>query len=149
MPVTESHPLSVHEVALNKLKRPTTTTSTASPGVQKTTPASGDKVVNSVGSIGCKRFEFQCHAAGNEGGCIGIYNVCDGIPQCEDASDEIECPPAVVASNIKNVKTSEQRYGPQVNEIAMKVSHFLSNKKMNCNFDHFVGETISSTGQYK
>lgn len=131
-PVTESvHPLSVHEVALNKLKRPTTTTTTTGPPsvqvLSKTTPASADKNGSLGGTIsGCKRFEFQCHTAGNEGGCIGIYNVCDGIPQCEDSSDEVECPPEVVASNTKNLKVPEQRYGPQqVNEIGMKVLNFV------------------------
>uniref|UniRef100_A0A182NE75 MANSC domain-containing protein n=1 Tax=Anopheles dirus TaxID=7168 RepID=A0A182NE75_9DIPT len=37
----------------------------------------------------CGHFEFPCHS----GECIAVYNVCDGIPQCEDGSDEgTECP---------------------------------------------------------
>uniref|UniRef100_A0A182PMC4 MANSC domain-containing protein n=1 Tax=Anopheles epiroticus TaxID=199890 RepID=A0A182PMC4_9DIPT len=37
----------------------------------------------------CGHFEFPCHS----GECIAVYNVCDGIPQCEDGSDEgAECP---------------------------------------------------------
>lgn len=32
----------------------------------------------------CGRFQFKCHS----GECIAIYNACDGIPQCEDGSDE-------------------------------------------------------------
>uniref|UniRef100_A0A182JW16 MANSC domain-containing protein n=1 Tax=Anopheles christyi TaxID=43041 RepID=A0A182JW16_9DIPT len=37
----------------------------------------------------CGHFEFPCHS----GECIAVYNVCDGIPQCEDGSDEgVECP---------------------------------------------------------
>ena len=32
----------------------------------------------------CSRFQFQCHS----GECIAVYNACDGIPQCEDGSDE-------------------------------------------------------------
>ncbi|XP_053676025.1 uncharacterized protein LOC128726252 [Anopheles nili] len=37
----------------------------------------------------CGHFEFSCHS----GECIAIYNVCDGIPQCDDGSDEgTECP---------------------------------------------------------
>ncbi|XP_050688172.1 proline-rich protein 12-like isoform X3 [Eriocheir sinensis] len=39
----------------------------------------------------CSRFQFECHS----GECIAIYNVCDGIPQCRDNSDEdpkLECP---------------------------------------------------------
>lgn len=133
MPVTESHPLSVHEVALNKLKRPTTTTTTANPNVQavpKTTASSGDKNAN---KNVCKHFEFQCHTVGNEGGCIGIYNVCDGIPQCEDSSDEIDCPPAVIASNTKIVKPQEQRFDPQANEISMKVKPYQLPENTNSN----------------
>lgn len=32
----------------------------------------------------CSRFQFQCHS----GDCIAVYNACDGIPQCDDGSDE-------------------------------------------------------------
>ncbi|XP_011194800.1 uncharacterized protein LOC105220090 isoform X3 [Zeugodacus cucurbitae] len=32
----------------------------------------------------CGRFQFPCHS----GECIAVYNACDGIPQCEDGSDE-------------------------------------------------------------
>ncbi|XP_035794429.1 uncharacterized protein LOC118467728 [Anopheles albimanus] len=40
-------------------------------------------------SSACGIFEFSCHS----GDCIAVYNVCDGIPQCEDGSDEgAECP---------------------------------------------------------
>merc|ERR1711981_1222840 len=42
---------------------------------------------------GCRNpdLEFQC-ASGNE--CIPIYDMCNGIPQCQDGSDEnpSECP---------------------------------------------------------
>jgi len=36
----------------------------------------------------CQRFQFQCK---NSTECIAIYNVCDGIPQCSDGSDELHC----------------------------------------------------------
>lgn len=39
----------------------------------------------------CGRFQFTCHS----GECIAVYNACDGIPQCEDGSDEgpeVSCP---------------------------------------------------------
>lgn len=35
-------------------------------------------------SVQCGRFQFACHS----GECIAVYNACDGIPQCEDGSDE-------------------------------------------------------------
>ncbi|XP_030384070.1 putative uncharacterized protein DDB_G0271606 [Scaptodrosophila lebanonensis] len=42
----------------------------------------------------CGRFQFSCHS----GECIAVYNACDGIPQCEDGSDEgPEC--NAIASN--------------------------------------------------
>lgn len=38
----------------------------------------------------CGRFQFRC----TSGECIAVYNVCDGIPQCQDKSDEgHDCPP--------------------------------------------------------
>nr|XP_053643646.1 low-density lipoprotein receptor-related protein 11-like [Cherax quadricarinatus] len=41
----------------------------------------------------CSRFQFECHS----GECIAIYNACDGIPQCQDNTDEdpaLGCPAA-------------------------------------------------------
>ncbi|RZF45202.1 hypothetical protein LSTR_LSTR016856 [Laodelphax striatellus] len=40
----------------------------------------------------CSRYQFECKGSGE---CIAIYNACDGIPQCSDASDEgpeLGCP---------------------------------------------------------
>ncbi|XP_015588825.1 uncharacterized protein LOC107264751 [Cephus cinctus] len=41
---------------------------------------------------GCSRNQFECRTSGD---CIAIYNACDGVPQCADASDEaaeLGCP---------------------------------------------------------
>lgn len=109
MPVTEAHPLSVHEVALNKLKRPPTTTTTLSPLVKELPKTTISPTKKQPIGITCKHFEFQCHSVGNEGGCIGIYNVCDGIPQCEDGSDEgSECPSSVIQT--KTMKIEQPTY---------------------------------------
>ncbi|XP_012523059.2 uncharacterized protein LOC105828999 [Monomorium pharaonis] len=40
----------------------------------------------------CTRNQYECRSSGD---CIAIYNVCDGIPQCADGSDEaadLVCP---------------------------------------------------------
>ena len=42
--------------------------------------------------LGCSRNQYECRTSGD---CIAIYNVCDGIPQCADGSDEateLGCP---------------------------------------------------------
>ncbi|XP_029671776.1 uncharacterized protein LOC115240640 isoform X2 [Formica exsecta] len=54
------------------------------PKVILTTPASVKPA--------CSRNQYECRSSGD---CIAIYNVCDGIPQCTDGSDEaadLVCP---------------------------------------------------------
>lgn len=44
----------------------------------------------------CQHYQFRCQ---NSSECIAVYNVCDGIPQCQDGSDEAEdlkCPGAKI-----------------------------------------------------
>lgn len=47
--------------------------------LSKTTPIPRETKKN------CQHFQFACK---NSTECIAIYNVCDGIPQCSDGSDE-------------------------------------------------------------
>lgn len=58
----------------------------------------------------CNEHQYECLSNKD---CIGIYNVCDGIPQCADGSDEIvniACPtgkPTVSASMVIEGSSSE------------------------------------------
>lgn len=53
-------------------------------------------------SVQCGRFQFACHS----GECIAVYNACDGIPQCEDGSDE--GPECSGANNNLNSKSNPE-----------------------------------------
>uniref|UniRef100_A0A182YGY1 Uncharacterized protein n=1 Tax=Anopheles stephensi TaxID=30069 RepID=A0A182YGY1_ANOST len=79
--------------AANFASPPSSTTSLPPLGVRLgemlTTPSPSTPKQQSLASQQCGHFEFPCHS----GECIAVYNVCDGIPQCEDGSDEgAECP---------------------------------------------------------
>ncbi|XP_017025840.1 polyglutamine-repeat protein pqn-41 [Drosophila kikkawai] len=64
--------------------------------------------VQSVPIAHCSRFQFTCHS----GECIAVYNACDGIPQCEDGSDEgPECD-AVSSSATKSSGSSSSSVEP-------------------------------------
>lgn len=48
--------------------------------------------MNVSSKTACTRNQYECRSSGD---CIAIYNVCDGIPQCADGSDEaadLVCP---------------------------------------------------------
>ncbi|XP_032592411.1 low-density lipoprotein receptor-related protein 11 isoform X2 [Drosophila grimshawi] len=74
-----------------------------------TTATGGSVSAQSVPLPHCGRFQFGCHS----GECIAVYNACDGIPQCEDGSDEgPECntvaSTATKASGNSNTNNVEQ-----------------------------------------
>ncbi|XP_034472908.1 low-density lipoprotein receptor-related protein 11 isoform X2 [Drosophila innubila] len=55
----------------------------------------------------CGRFQFSCHS----GECIAVYNACDGIPQCEDGSDEgPECNAVASAPPKSNSNNNAEQY---------------------------------------
>ncbi|KAK9753429.1 Low-density lipoprotein receptor domain class A [Popillia japonica] len=97
--------LTKHEEDLTKLRKPEIDTSgpqiapepkTTSPTTTTTTKRkeSVDPAPNTKATAEskCSRFQFECRSNSE---CIAIYNACDGIPQCSDASDEapeLGCP---------------------------------------------------------
>ncbi|XP_035231597.1 uncharacterized protein LOC118203428 isoform X2 [Stegodyphus dumicola] len=67
----------------------------------------------------CHHYQFQCL---NNSECIAIYNVCDGIPQCPDGSDEsneLKCP---IKGISKDVSGKVQKFD---------LSHHSENKAPN------------------
>jgi Low-density lipoprotein receptor domain class A len=107
--------LSQHEQELANLRggkpgNTVTTTTTALPllGDIPATPIAKLPATNH-----CGRFQFACHS----GECIAVYNACDGIPQCEDGSDEgPECPASnkVEPAKVDVVQTNPSRLVPPI-----------------------------------
>ncbi|XP_022222167.2 bromodomain-containing protein 4 [Drosophila obscura] len=126
LPHIPSNNISQQEWELSNLKlkpeardKPTVSTSAAA-AAAASAPTSGvaqpvGTPVQSAPINQCGRFQFTCHS----GECIAVYNACDGIPQCEDGSDEgPECitisspgtkPPS---SNLEQAKPMVQQYLP-------------------------------------
>ncbi|XP_055682099.1 uncharacterized protein LOC129789347 isoform X2 [Lutzomyia longipalpis] len=90
-PAVPSVGLSQHEMELVSLKsgkglrNDEISAANSSQGIKNATPVEQTTPKSST----CSRFQFACHS----GECLAVYNACDGIPQCEDGSDEgPECP---------------------------------------------------------
>ncbi|KAI4487867.1 hypothetical protein M0802_011755 [Mischocyttarus mexicanus] len=75
---------------------------------------------------GCSHNQYECRSTRD---CIAIYNVCDGIPQCADGSDEaadLVCPtekPTVSAS------AAIQGPSPQLPSNAINYQHMIDQHK--------------------
>lgn len=79
----------------------------------------------------CQHFQFACR---NSGECIAIYNVCDGIPQCPDGSDEaadLNCPDTSSLSMFMPDKVNSASALPTGS--AASVSSSSSTNKLNQN----------------
>lgn len=71
------------------------------PLINEDTSKDGDSLHN-----GCRRFQFKCHS-NNE--CIAIYNICDGINQCLDGSDEKYCTEPSLTNTIRDAHIDHQK----------------------------------------
>ncbi|KAL0115525.1 hypothetical protein PUN28_010803 [Cardiocondyla obscurior] len=95
--VEEEVRISQQEHELKSLRKSNEITSdygfTETPGKPVVTQVS--KVIQTTPTpikLACSRNQYECRSSGD---CIAIYNVCDGIPQCADGSDEaadLVCP---------------------------------------------------------
>lgn len=94
-PPPESPHLSQHEMELDSLKSGRESFKSyrmpemgnkliGQPNEAPTTTTTTTTIAPPTTQGACGRFQFKCHS----GECIAIYNACDGIPQCEDGSDE-------------------------------------------------------------
>uniref|UniRef100_A0A1I8MV57 MANSC domain-containing protein n=1 Tax=Musca domestica TaxID=7370 RepID=A0A1I8MV57_MUSDO len=91
---------------------------------KKSVVASSDvEVTNKVNSsVQCGRFQFACHS----GECIAVYNACDGIPQCEDGSDEgPECSGANANTN-NLTPSSKSSSDTQPNKASPQMTQYQS-----------------------
>ncbi|XP_055309606.1 uncharacterized protein LOC129573258 [Sitodiplosis mosellana] len=82
--------LSQNEIELKSLKRKSGDAVSAKLPSNDATVAVETTTIKAIAvpmknaTMHCSRFQFQCHS----GDCIAVYNACDGIPQCDDGSDE-------------------------------------------------------------
>ncbi|XP_023235159.1 protein kinase 4-like isoform X1 [Centruroides sculpturatus] len=93
---TNSQPTS-HPAATNVTTKPTAAAAVKS-----------QEVSNVVQDVQCRHYQFRCQ---NSSDCIAIYNVCDGIPQCPDGSDEssdLHCPNSGISKSDSYSNSKEQ-----------------------------------------
>ncbi|XP_069356348.1 ras-associated and pleckstrin homology domains-containing protein 1 [Maniola hyperantus] len=90
--------LAHHERELASLRSPPSSTASTPPTARSTAPPRPPPPREpppppALPTGRCHRNQFECRVGGE---CIAVYNACDGVPQCADASDEapeLGCPP--------------------------------------------------------
>ncbi|KAK4875690.1 hypothetical protein RN001_012112 [Aquatica leii] len=93
-----------NEVDKNKTPEIKTTLSTTTVTEVKVVTTPPTKKTQIKDTIKCSRYQFECRSTKE---CIGIYNACDGIPQCADGSDEgpeLECPGALTTPQSTHIR---------------------------------------------
>ncbi|KAF7487606.1 hypothetical protein SSS_08672 [Sarcoptes scabiei] len=81
----------------------------------------------------CRHYQFECR---NNSECIAIYNVCDGIVQCSDGSDEspdLECHKSRLISNIKTGERSSSSSSSLLDNSSVGKSPSVDEKNLKTN----------------
>ncbi|XP_067141959.1 low-density lipoprotein receptor-related protein 11 isoform X2 [Centruroides vittatus] len=103
---TNKPPEAVAPTDSQPTSRPAATNVTTKPAAPAAVKS--QEVSNVVQDVQCRHYQFRCQ---NSSDCIAIYNVCDGIPQCPDGSDEssdLHCPNSGISKSDSYSDLKEQ-----------------------------------------
>uniref|UniRef100_T1J182 MANSC domain-containing protein n=1 Tax=Strigamia maritima TaxID=126957 RepID=T1J182_STRMM len=162
-----------HEEELSRLRDEETTTNPTPPTIVSTTtapttmitqpttigptqiaptsfvsPISAEKKTS--GERHCSRFQFECR---NTSECIAIYNACDGIPQCSDASDEsveLGCPmdiPRRTSNDGYKLKTVNEGQPSLPDQVNLEPIRGVPTQTNNNNYNQYMAKQLQHQHQ--